>query len=90
MSGGILSASIPEQVSSLYLCFFSTATDESCSLPNGKGTGSCCTADNPCSLNEGDCDDNSDCMTDMYCGSGNCPSGFPSGHDCCTGKYVWP
>ena len=76
------------QVSLLH-CFSSTATDESCSLPNGLPTGSCCTEDNPCYLNEGDCDDDDDCMAGLYCGKDNCPSGFPSTHDCCTGMYVW-
>ena len=69
---------------SLLICFSSTDTYQGCSLPNGQSTGSCCTADNPCYVDEGDCDNDSDCMAGLYCGNSNCPEGFPSGHDCCS------
>ena len=44
----------------------------------------CCTSDNPCNAGEGDCDSDSECIDGLYCGKDNCPSGFPSGLDCCT------
>ena len=51
-----------------------------------------CTTDNPCGVNEGDCDSNNECQTNLICDTTNsCPEslGFASGVDCCisTGKY---
>ena len=75
-------------ISLIHLLYFSsTETDDSCSLPNEYHSGSCCSAENPCDIDEGDCDDKTDCINGLYCGS--CPNGFPSSHDCCTGKYTW-
>ena len=37
-----------------------------------------------CNENEGDCDTNSDCADGLFCGTNNCPEGFPEGFDCCT------
>ena len=45
---------------------------------------SCCTAQNPCGIGEGDCDRNDQCLGDLVCGKNNCGSGFPSAADCCT------
>ena len=44
-----------------------------------------CTSQNPCGLNEGDCDSKDDCQTGLVCGDDNCPShlGFESWVDCC-------
>ena len=45
-----------------------------------------CTINYPCEENEGDCDDDSQCMGYLECGIDNCPSylGFSSTTDCCT------
>ena len=43
----------------------------------------CCTDDNKCSENQGDCDYDSDCAGDLVCGTNNCPEGFPDEFDCC-------
>ena len=48
--------------------------------------GSCCTAQNPCGIGEGDCDRNDQCLGYLVCGKDNCGSGFPSAADCCTGN----
>ena len=39
-----------------------------------------------CTDNEGDCDYNSECQSNHYCGSNNCPAsfGFDSEIDCCS------
>ena len=54
------------------------------------GGDSCCRPDNPCLENEGDCDENEDCLGELVCGSGtgndnNCPAKatFESTDDCC-------
>merc|ERR1719309_1325846 len=51
------------------------------------GGDSCCTADNPCGLGEGDCDRDDQCSGNLTCGIDNCdrnsmPS-FDSTDDCC-------
>ena len=43
----------------------------------------CCTAENPCDINQGDCDSHPDCNGDLGCGEDNCPADFPSHADCC-------
>ena len=68
--------------------FSSTDTDDGCALPNNPlSSGECCDVENPCNVDEGDCDIDDECMSGLYCGSHNCPSGFKSSHTCCTGKY---
>ena len=54
------------------------------------GGDSCCRPDNPCLENEGDCDENEDCLGELVCGAGtgndnNCPAKatFESTDDCC-------
>ena len=49
----------------------------------------CCTSQNPCGLNSGDCDLNDHCMNDLVCGIANCGEGYPSNADCCvtSGTY---
>ena len=45
-----------------------------------------CTADNPCGLNEGDCDSNNECETKLICNTADsCPAslGFASDVNCC-------
>merc|ERR1711992_18092 len=44
----------------------------------------CCTKDNPCKKDEGDCDYSYQCIGDLQCGKDNCPEMFPTGADCCT------
>ena len=47
-------------------------------------TGGCCKPDNQCGQDEGDCDNDTDCLNGYICGNNNCPSEFASSHDCCT------
>ena len=66
-------------------CDITTYLDTGNSLPTGVDSGSCCTSDNPCDVDEGDCDNDDECMHGLTCGNNNCPNEFPSNHDCCTG-----
>ena len=46
-----------------------------------------CTSDNPCAVDEGDCDSNNECQTNLICDIENsCPSylGFASDVNCCS------
>ena len=43
----------------------------------------CCSVEAPCAINQGDCDENSECQGDLVCGKDNCPAPFPSTADCC-------
>ena len=47
-----------------------------------------CTTDEPCKVDEGDCDSNEECKNHLFCGSNNCPDslGFSSSVDCCEPK----
>ena len=45
---------------------------------------SCCTAENPCGIGEGDCDEYNQCAGDLVCGVDNCGPEFPSNYDCCS------
>ena len=54
-----------------------------------KDTWSCCSTENKCTHNEGDCDSNNDCEDGLVCGIDNCQDlnpgkPFPSGADCCS------
>ena len=44
-----------------------------------------CTSNNPCSEDEGDCDNDEQCNENLKCGTDNCRSslGFESFYDCC-------
>ena len=44
-----------------------------------------CTLENPCEADEGDCDSNEECQSELFCGSNNCPNSFgvSSSLDCC-------
>ena len=44
---------------------------------------SCCSSQNPCEVDEGDCDLDNHCLGNLFCGVDNCPNDFPSGADCC-------
>ena len=39
---------------------------------NCTGGETCCTPTNPCDVDEGDCDSDSDCKAGLKCGSRNC------------------
>ena len=48
------------------------------------GGDSCCTPSNQCSLGEGDCDTDADCLPGLRCGKDNCKGDdFDSTDDCC-------
>ena len=54
-----------------------------------------CTTQKPCFVDEGNCDSDDECQTDMFCGSKNCPDylGFLSSVNCCERKgdtYIKP
>ena len=44
-----------------------------------------CTSQNPCGIDQGDCDIHDECQDGLLCGSNNCPGhlGFHSEFDCC-------
>ena len=44
-----------------------------------------CTIENPCGVDEGDCDSHAACLEGLACGLNNCPKylGFDSEVDCC-------
>ena len=44
-----------------------------------------CTVENPCGINQGDCDSNDACLDGLICGFNNCPPslGCDSEVDCC-------
>ena len=61
---------------------------------NKSGLFRCCTSSNPCTLEDGDCDGNSECAGSLVCGTDNCKEGLLSGepasggypsstYDCC-------
>ena len=49
-----------------------------------------CTSDNPCGIDQGDCDTHNECQDGFFCGSNNCPDslGFHSEFDCCYAPTV--
>ena len=52
---------------------------------SGGYTDGCCTADQPCGIDEGDCSDDAGCLPGLVCGKNNCPKdqGFIYRSDCC-------
>ena len=46
-------------------------------------TESCCSNTNLCTVNEGNCEVDSDCIGNLQCGKNNCDSNFPKGTNCC-------
>ena len=54
------------------------------------GSGSCCTSSNQCDIGEGDCDENSNCIGYLVCGTSNCHGVNVNPHnDCCElGKFI--
>merc|ERR1712228_371551 len=61
------------------------STDDCCmEVECNGGIPSCCTEDNQCGINEGDCDNDSHCLPGLVCGKNNCVgSAFKSTDDCC-------
>ena len=49
-----------------------------------------CTFENPCSVDQGDCDSNVDCLDKLECGFNNCPASidYDAEVDCCYGSIV--
>ena len=47
-----------------------------------------CTTDEPCGVDEGDCDSDNECKSHLFCGSNNCLDslGILSSIDCCEPK----
>ena len=62
------------------------STDDCCTSEPCSGGGECCSTQFKCGEGEGDCDDDDECKTGLFCGSNNCPTshGVHSGTDCCT------
>ena len=44
---------------------------------------SCCSSANPCIVEDGDCDSDSECESGLTCGTNNCGPLFPYSFDCC-------
>ena len=62
-----------------------------CCYSTTVGTEDFCTTDQPCDVDEGDCDSDGECQSHLFCGSNNCPDslGFISSNasiDCCEPK----
>ena len=49
-----------------------------------------CTTENPCGIDQGDCDFNNECQTNLLCGPKNCPTslGFDLEVDCCISNQI--
>ena len=49
-----------------------------------------CTNETPCGQDEGDCDFDSECQNNLFCGYNNCPVGlgFDSEIDCCSNTQL--
>ena len=61
-------------------------SDVDCCYLSIVGMDDFCTADNPCGVDEGDCDSNNECQTSLICDTANsCPAnlGFTSDVNCC-------
>ena len=43
----------------------------------------CCSNENPCGKDQGDCDYDSECADDLICGEQNCYGWGNLGYDCC-------
>ena len=58
-----------------------------CSGGSSKAIVTCCTANNTCEINQGDCDYDDDCKGDLICGHNNCGASFTMPDaDCCIVK----
>lgn len=43
----------------------------------------CCSKEQPCTENQGDCDHDNECATGLYCAKRQCSATFYNGADCC-------
>ena len=43
----------------------------------------CCTINNKCDMEEGNCYNDGQCKHGLKCGKNNCPKGFPKSYGCC-------
>ena len=43
----------------------------------------CCSEEQPCGENQGDCDDHDECSSGLYCVKNSCGPRFYKGADCC-------
>ena len=70
------------------LAFFGFDAHTDCCYDAKVGAEDFCTTDEPCEVDEGDCDSNEECKSHLFCGSNNCPDslGFLSSVDCCEPK----
>ena len=64
-----------------------TYVDGSCRA-SCTGVDTCCQTYNKCTVNEGDCDSDKDCLNGLKCGTNNCKDffghgGFDRFDDCC-------
>ena len=67
------------------LDFFGFDKNTDCCYFASVGAEDFCSTDEPCEVNEGDCDSNDECQSHLFCGSNNCPDslGNSSSADCC-------
>ena len=63
--------------------FFGFDVYTDCCYPAVVGDEDFCTTDEPCGINEGDCDFNDECNSHLFCGTKNC---FNNSIDCCEPK----
>ena len=63
---------------------FDSNTD--CCIKANHGDEDFCTIDEPCGVNEGDCDGDHECRNELFCGSCLNSLGFSSDIDCCEPK----
>ena len=49
---------------------------------------SCCTTNNLCGLEQGNCEDDSECIYELICGTNNCGANFPKGTNCCRKPFA--
>ena len=70
------------------LAFFGLDVHTDCCYAPTLGDEDFCSTDEPCEVNEGDCDSHDECFNNLFCGFSNCPSslGFNSSVDCCETK----
>ena len=48
----------------------------------------CCSREEPCEINQGDCDKEYECQGNLICGTNNCPWPFPRRADCCVNPWI--
>ena len=72
--------SIVEIINIKYFCLISVQ----CIGRSKIETKDCCTIENPCKIDQGDCDHDAECEDDLVCGNNNCGDEFSwNSADCC-------